>query len=113
MNMSSLGAMVKKLAKVIGLIGAAAAVLWATRDRFVSVATSREPELPTFRTPDDSDLAVDVIDGIGPVFARRLNQAGISGVAELAEASPDLVAEAAGVSAARARSWIESARQRA
>lgn len=105
--------MVKKLAKVFGLIGAAAAVLWAMRDRFVSVATSREPELPTFRTPDDSDSAVDAIDGIGPVFARRLNQTGISSVAQLAEASPDLVAEAAGVSAARSRAWIESARQKA
>lgn len=105
--------MVKKLAKVFGLIGAAAAIIWAMRDRFVSVTASREPELPTFRTPEDLDEAVDVIDGIGPVFARRLNQAGIPGVAALAEASPDLVAEAAGVSAARARAWIESASQRA
>lgn len=103
--------MVKKLAKVVGLIGAAAAVLWAMRDRFVSVATSREPELPTFRTPGDSGASVDAIDGIGPVFARRLSQAGIGDVPTLAAASPDSVAEAAGVSGARARSWIESAQQ--
>lgn len=103
--------MVKKLAKVVGLIGAAAAVLWAMRDRFVSVATSREPELPTFRTPASVSTTVDAIDGIGPVFARRLNQAGIDDVPTLAKASPDSVAEAAGVSAARAKDWIEKAQQ--
>lgn len=104
--------MVKKLAKVVGIIGAAAAVLWAMRDRFVSVATSREPELPTFRTPESTiPAAVDAIDGIGPVFARRLSQAGIPDVPTLAKASPDSVAEAAGVSAARAKAWIEKAQQ--
>ena len=104
--------MLKNLAKAIGLVGGAAAVLWAMRDRFVSVATSREPEPPTFRTPKaDAGQAIDVIDGIGPVFATRLTDAGIEFVATLADASPDTVAEAAGVSGARARSWIERAQQ--
>lgn len=104
--------MLKKLAKIAGLIGAAAAVLWAMRDRFVSVATSREPDPPTFRTAHGPTESVDAIDGIGPVFARRLTQAGITDVATLAVASPDSVAEAAGVSGARARSWIEKAQKR-
>jgi predicted flap endonuclease-1-like 5' DNA nuclease len=104
--------MLKKLAKAIGLIGGAAAVIWAMRDRFVSVATSREPEPPTFRTPStDASQSVDVIDGIGPVFATRLSDAGIEDIASLADASPDAVAEAAGVSGSRARSWIEKAQQ--
>jgi predicted flap endonuclease-1-like 5' DNA nuclease len=104
--------MLKKLAKVLGIVGAAVAVAWAMRDRFVSVTTSREPEQPMFRTPSQGPLRdVDVVDGIGPVFAKRLNSAGISSVGALAKASPDSVAEAAGVSAARARSWIEKARQ--
>jgi predicted flap endonuclease-1-like 5' DNA nuclease len=82
------------------------------RDRFVSVATSREPEPPTFRTPDaDTGPGVDAIDGIGPVFATRLIDAGIEDTARLADASPDTIAEAAGVSASRARSWIEKAQQ--
>jgi predicted flap endonuclease-1-like 5' DNA nuclease len=102
--------MLKKLAKIIGLLGGVAALVWAMRDRFISVAISREPELPTFR----EELAgppVDAIDGIGPVFAKRLTAAGIDSVSRLAGASPDLVSEAAGVSAARARTWIEQARQ--
>jgi hypothetical protein len=108
----TLDVMLKKLAKAIGLIGGAVAVLWAMRDRFVSVATSREPEPPTFRTPRvDAGQSIEVIDGIGPVFATRLAEAGMEDIASLAEASPDSVAEAAGVSGARARSWIEQAQQ--
>ena len=104
--------MLKKMAKVIGLVGGAAAVLWAVRDRFVSVATSREPEPPTFRAPSaGASQSIEVIDGIGPVFATRLTEAGMEYITSLADASPDSVAEAASVSVARARSWIEQAQQ--
>jgi predicted flap endonuclease-1-like 5' DNA nuclease len=102
--------MVKKLARVLGIVGGIAAVVWAMRDRFVSVATSREPEPPAFRSPGRSP-GVETIEGIGPVFAQRLNAAGILDLATLAAASPDKVAESAGVSAARARNWIERAGQ--
>lgn len=101
----------KRLAKVIGFIGAAAAVVWAMRDRFISVATSREPSPPSFKKVATADQ-VDVIDGIGPVFAERLSGAGIALVTDLAGATPDRVAEAAGVSAARARNWIDLAKSR-
>jgi len=102
---------IKKVAKIVGLVAGAAAIAWAMRDRFISVATSREPVPPTFRTtaPKPPSPGIDVIDGIGPVFAQRLKSAGIQNAAKLAGASPDRVAEAAGVSAARARSWIEQA----
>jgi predicted flap endonuclease-1-like 5' DNA nuclease len=102
----------KKLAKIVGFVAGAAAIAWAMRDRFISVATSREPEPPTFRTnsPSPTSPEIEVIDGIGPVFAVRLKTAGITNAAKLAVASPDRVAEAAGVSAARARSWIDQAR---
>ncbi len=104
--------MLKKMAKAIGLIGGAVAVLWAMRDRFISVATSREPEPPTFRTAGaDTTQSIKVIEGIGPVFATRLAEAEIGDIASLADASPDSVAEAAGISGARARSWIEQAQQ--
>lgn len=103
--------MLKKLAKVIGLIGGAAAILWAMRDRLVSISTSREPEPPMFRTSAEDGLRVDSIDGIGPTYANRLAVAGIDSVGALATASPDKVAEAAGVSGARARAWIEQAQQ--
>jgi polyhydroxyalkanoate synthase len=102
----------KKVAKIVGIVGGAIAVVWAMRDRFISVATSREPQPPTFRAPPAEAVPVDQIDGIGPVFAQRLAQAGLGDVSSLASASPDRVAEAAGVSAARARTWIDLASSR-
>jgi len=101
----------KRVAKIIGLVGGAVAVIWAMRDRFISVATSREPVPPAFRA-GPPPAQVDSIDGIGRVFAERLTGAGLGTVAALAQASPDLVAEAAGVSAARARTWIDLAQNR-
>jgi predicted flap endonuclease-1-like 5' DNA nuclease len=98
----------KRLAKIIGLVGGAVAVIWAIRDRFISVATSREPETPAFRH-EPPVAKVDAIDGIGPTFAQRLTAAGLGTVNALADANPDLVAEAAGVSAARAKNWIDLA----
>lgn len=100
--------MVKKLVKAAALVAAIGVILWAMRDRFISIATSREPEQPTFRT--HGGVGVDAVDGIGPVFAQRLTSAGIADIDQLAAASPDSVAEAAGVSVARARSWIDQAR---
>ena len=103
----------RKIAKVVGIVGGIVAVVWAMRDRFISVATSREPQPPAFRSDNSGHSEpVDVIDGIGPVFAKRLTEAGVGDVGALATASPDRVAEAAGVSAARARTWIESASSR-
>lgn len=104
-------ALMRRLVKVIGLVGGIAALVWAIRDRFISVAISREPEPPTFRRHRAASSDVDQIDGIGPVFASRLAAAGLGTIASLASATPDSVSEAAGVSVARARSWIEQARQ--
>ena len=86
-------------------------MVWAMRDRFISVATSREPEPPTFRKGAQTGAPVDQIDGIGPVFARRLSEAGLGTMTALAAATPDQVAEAASVSVARAKTWIDLASQ--
>ena len=102
---------VKRLAQIIGLIGGAAAIVWAMRDRFISVATSREPQPPTFRSDIGPSLSVETVQGIGPAYAARLEKAGITNTSILASRSADAVAEAAGVSVARARQWIELASQ--
>lgn len=39
----------KRLARIIAIIGGIVAIIWAMRDRLVSVAISREPEPPAFR----------------------------------------------------------------
>lgn len=103
----------KRLAKIVGIIGASAALIWAMRDRFISVAASREPEPPVLRAAVPSPVpapGIDAIDGIGPVFAGRLKSAGIDDISILASSTVDTIAEAAGVSGARARTWIEQAR---
>src|SRR5690606_27836897 len=103
----------KRLSTVLGVLGGIAAVIWAMRDRFISVALSREPQPPSFRAPPaEEDPAVDTIDVIGPVYAKRLTASGSGTVSRPAQASPDSVAEAAGVSSARARSWIDQACER-
>lgn len=100
----------KRVGQVVGVVAGVAAIAWAMRDRFISVTTAREPEQPAFRavTPAGSP-GLETIDGIGPTYAKRLADAGIGDVAALGRASPDRVAESAGVSAARARDWIDQA----
>ena len=100
----------RRLAKVAGFVAGALAVVWAMRDRFISVATSREPEPPAFRADLTEAAKVDSINGIGPTYAERLIKAGLGTVDALAAASPDRVAEAASVSANRARNWIDLAK---
>lgn len=97
-------------------------MLWAMRERLVSVAIPREPKPPAFRVPDRTPTTsaptptpiptqVDVteISGIGPVYATRLGAAGINTVSELARADAGAVAGAAQVPRSRAEAWIASA----
>lgn len=122
----------KHLARIAGIIGGIGAIIWAMRDRFVSVAISREPEAPAFRDSEEQraaaptqteapprpptagsakDAAPDIttVTGIGPVYATRLEGAGISTLGDLATLSAESVAEAADVSVDRAKDWIEQA----
>jgi len=105
-----------KAARVIGIVGGLGAVAWAMRDRFVTLALIREPEHPTFTLPpeipesaptDPDDLTT--VAGIGPVFARRLMEAGIATYENLAGATPARVAGIVNVTEARAGKWIEAA----
>lgn len=110
---------VKRIARVLGLVGGVGAILWAMRDRLVSVAISREPQPPAFRVPEPTpdpptppDGSITDIPGIGPVYATRLASAGINSIADLARSEPEVVADAAKVPRPRAESWIESATTR-
>jgi predicted flap endonuclease-1-like 5' DNA nuclease len=98
--------MVGKFFKVVGFVGGLAALAWAMRDRFISVAVSREPEPPAFK---GMAPGVDLVDGIGPVFASRLSAVGLGDVSALAGSDPKTVSGAAQVSADRARAWIDRA----
>lgn len=108
----SLEDMTRRVLKLIGIVGALAALAWAMKDRLISIAASREPDPPSFRdTARVIHPPVEVLAGIGRVYADRLAKAGIADVGALAAATPDSVAEAAGVSSARARDWIDQAKR--
>lgn len=103
--------MVSKVAKIVGFVGGIAALVWAMRDRFISVAVSREPEPPAFKNPPEADSAevagLESINGIGPTYADRLRAAGYTVPADLAGADPEEIAKIAGVGTTRASSWLE------
>ena len=103
----------------MAVIAGIAALVWAMRDRFISLVVPREPEPPTFRVappppaaptglePRNEDLTV--IAGIGPVYQSRLYSAGFGTVAAVAEASADELASAAQVPEGRATDWVSKA----
>ena len=114
----------KRLARVLGVIGGLGAIAWAMRDRLVSVAISREPVPPAFKMPESSAnpmaaasdhddrrdaRELTAVGGIGPVYATRLETVGISTLADLAASRPEQVAAAAEVPLARANGWIDAA----
>lgn len=105
---------VNKLGKVIGFLGGALAILWAMRDRLVSIAAPQDPEPPRFRVvppsgppPVEDDLTA--ISGIGPVFAGRLRDADIRTFSDVATADVARLVEVTGASEARAAEWISAA----
>jgi predicted flap endonuclease-1-like 5' DNA nuclease len=110
---------VKKVGRIIGLLGGAIAILWAMRDRLVSIAAPQDPEPPRFKVvpptmgalPEEDDLTS--ISGIGPVFAGRLRDAGISTFSDVATAGASKLAEITGASESRAGDWASQASARA
>jgi predicted flap endonuclease-1-like 5' DNA nuclease len=101
---------------VVGLGTGAVAALWLLKDKITGPPPAPVfPEnAPAFRVAppsiggDDGDLIR--IKGIGPVFAGRLSEAGIDGIAALAAADPAAIADRIGVPAARVEEWIAAAR---
>lgn len=121
--MSRLG----KLARMLGVVGGLGAVAWAMRDRFISIAVPGEPKAPAFRTPpqptrpvpertpgeNTAGLVDDLtqISGIGPVFAARLQAAGINTYGAVADSSDSRLGEVAEVSINRVETWRSQAGQ--
>lgn len=105
---------VNKIGKFLGFVGGALAVIWAMRDRLVSIAAPQDPEPPRFRVvpptpapPAEDDLTA--INGIGPVFAGRLRDAGITSFADISTAGSSRLAEVTGASESRAAEWTAAA----
>lgn len=107
----------KRLMKLTGLLAGLGAAIWLMRDRLISLALPREPEPPTFRvgprpaTPAEGD-DLTMINGIGPVFAARLYEHGITTLAALAAADPVQVAAMLDTQPTRVEGWIAEAAER-
>lgn len=114
----------KRVARLLGLLGGVAAVVWAMRDRFISLTIPREPEPPVFRPPPAAKPVPDAIqkpspvkddltevNGVGPVYAQRLQEAGVSTFAGLAAMSEDELAAALGSSLGKIPDMLEDARR--
>ena len=69
------------------------------------------PRTPKPTTPKVDDLSL--IQGIGPAYAKRLNEAGIKTFADLASADPEHLREVTGVSRWDPNDWITQAGERA
>jgi predicted flap endonuclease-1-like 5' DNA nuclease/FtsZ-binding cell division protein ZapB len=80
--------------------------LTVTEERHIEEADTE----PTEQAGEQPSKKLEAIDGIGPTYAQRLREAGVTGVAALAEMDPEAVAEIATTSASRAASWVEQAR---
>jgi predicted flap endonuclease-1-like 5' DNA nuclease len=109
----------KRIGRVVGFIGGAAAVVWAMRDRLISIAAPAEPQPPRFRvvkpsptpTPGPMHVTDDLtlITGVGPVFAARLRAAGLDSFELIAGSDDATLAEVTGVVESRVERWRQQA----
>ena len=102
----------KNLIRISGVIVGLGAAAWALRDRLLPSPDIHDEEPPRFRDVSQAatkDTLTD-IKGVGPVTADKLNNAGVTTIAEVAQMGAEDLGSAVGVSAAAAGKWIESAK---
>jgi predicted flap endonuclease-1-like 5' DNA nuclease len=102
----------KALLRTLGMLGIAAVAIYLLRDRLLpppviepAPAPIRGTAPPTPSTADD----LTAVAGIGPVYAARLVDSGISSFRQLASADPERIATAAGVRPDAVADWIAQA----
>jgi hypothetical protein len=50
---------VKRIVRTLAVIGGVVGVVWALRERLISIPAAREPDPPEFRTPDNDGGPLD------------------------------------------------------
>ncbi|WP_394324758.1 helix-hairpin-helix domain-containing protein [Haloferax gibbonsii] len=63
------------------------------------------------KTEEEPEGSLNSIKGLGTTYQQRLSDAGIENVGDLAESSPEEVADAADAPKKRATEWIERAKE--
>ena len=102
----------KQFLRVGGVVIGLGAAVWALRDKLLPAPEIPDGPPPRFRTVPPSPVAADdltEVKGVGPVYAQRLVDAGITSFAMLADADVAAVAGSAKVSESQAASWIGQA----
>lgn len=104
---------VKRSLRALAILGGVGAAVWAMRDRIMSILSPSEPEPPSFRvvtpaSPPQPDELLRV-DGVGPVYAAKLTDAGITTLSALVEAGAERVAAIVELPASRVQGWIDHA----
>ena len=106
----------------LGFIAAAAGIGWliwlwrkqievTPKPLYISGRTSAYPMTDeTQKIPGKVEDDLSEIQGIGPAYARRLNDAGITSFSQLAEADPESLIEITGVSRWDPKDWKTQAR---
>lgn len=84
--------------------------LQTRREKAAEAPVLKAPEPTEGEGGDGADRPVTDVKGIGPATAEKLEGAGIKTLADLANADPAKVSEAAGSSVDKAKSYIDDAR---
>lgn len=78
------------------------------KEKPATEVTTTEESKPYTPTP----IPTNVISGIGPSFAEKLNEIGVTDVAKLSKVSPGHLADMLGVSKEKAEDWVKQAKDR-
>lgn len=105
--------MLKRILRTIGLLALAATIIWLTREHLLPAPRVKDEPRPHYRStppppprePDD----LTRIKGIGPVYAARLNDAGIKTFRGLAETDAATLAATIDVSVDTVADWTAQA----
>ncbi len=112
-ELGSMNNTAKNLIRISGVIVGLGAAAWAVRDRLLPSPEIHDEEPPRFRDASQirpaSESLTD-IKGVGPVTAKKLSEAGVASIAEIAEMRPEDLGPTVGASVASAEKWIESAK---
>lgn len=129
----------KRLIRFAGIIAGIGAAIWLMKDRFLQIPEHGDGEIAPFRVPSTDGngakdpaklIAADTkppadatggdegddlteINGIGPVYSRRLVALGVTTFSALAKADSAELAEHLNVTPRLVEDWVEQARDRA
>ncbi len=105
----------------IGFFAAALAVVWLIWLRRQKRELSPPPMIVERRQKVEIEQAhkeqpvvadpLERIKGIGPVYATRLNEAGVMTFAQLAASDPSVIGDITGATTGAAANWIQDARE--